>query len=330
MKTTLMKKIPAVSLLLVLLGTIALFAQHDQPHTVMHRHSAAKIVVLNEATAAVLAVRLGAVTLPAHADHRAVAQPQDQFFDIPFAGWLTAYHPRLTDDHGTTLPGVMLHHVAVYNTRRSDFLCPSHEEHIFGAGGEMKDWEAVPGFGYRVHPQDRIRVSAMFHNPTSTHYPQVYLEVKINYQLGQEAAVKSVYPAWFDVKPCGNSNYDLSPGKNVTSASIEIGCSGILLGVGGHMHDYGRQLVFENVTRHQEIAVLNSQVDPQGHLLSIPVALFLDHGGYHLEKGDIIKVTAIYENTSGRELPLSAMGIVVGYFLPDNDVQMSQLTTRAP
>ena len=317
-----------MSLLVVLLGNAAVFAQHDHQHMGMHQHSAAKIETQNDAPAQVLTVRLGPVNLPAHADHMAVAQPLRQFFDIPFDGWLIAYHPRLTDNKGTTLPGVMLHHVAVYNTRRSDFLCPTNEEHIFGAGGEMKDWDAVPGFGYRVHTQDRIRVSTMFHNPTTTDYPQTYLEVKIEYRLAQTATLKSVYPAWFDVKQCGDSDYDLSAGKNVTSGTMQVQYSGILLGVGGHMHDYGRQLVFENATRHHEIAVLNAQVDPQGHLLSIPIALFLDHGGYHVDKGDMVKVTATYENTSGRDLPLSAMGIVVGYFLPDNDVEVSKLLTR--
>jgi hypothetical protein len=322
-----MRKIPAVSLLL-LLGNCLLFAQHDHHHMGMHQHSAATISVQNDATAEVLTIRLGPVKLLAHADHMAVAQPKPQFFAMPLDGWLTAYHPRLTDDKGTTLPGVMLHHVAVYNTRRSDFLCPANEEHIFGAGGEMKDWDAVPGFGYRVHPQDRIRVSTMFHNPTPTDYPQTYLEVRIDYQPAQKAALKSVYPAWFDVKQCGDSDYDLSPGKNVTSGTMPVQYAGMLLGVGGHMHDYGRQLVFENATRKHEIAVLNAQVDPDGHLLSIPIALFLDHGGYHLDKGDIVKITATYENTSGRELPLSAMGIVVGYFVPDNDVEISRLLAR--
>src|SRR2546429_6631630 len=40
-------------------------------------------------------------------------------------------------------------------------------EHIFGAGGEMNDWQAVPGFGYRVHPQERIRLSSMLNRKST-------------------------------------------------------------------------------------------------------------------------------------------------------------------
>jgi hypothetical protein len=323
-----MKTIPCAFLMTILLGTLAI-AQHDHQHMAMHRHSSAKVELQDDAAAQVLTLRLGPVNLPAHAGHMAVAQPERQFFAIPLDGWLIAYHPRLTDDKGNALPGVMLHHVAVFNTGRSDFVCPEHQEHIFGAGGEMKDWTPVPGFGYRVHPQDRIRVSTMFHNPTDTDHPQTYLEVKIDYRLAGNAALKNVYPAWFDVEQCGDSDYDLKPGKSVTSGTLQLSYAGTLLGVGGHMHDYGRQVVFENVTRHENIATLDAQLDPQGHLLSIPIALFLDRGGYHLNKGDVVKVTATYDNTSGRELPMGAMGMVVGYFVPDDDAEMAKRLLRA-
>ena len=100
-----MKKIPAVSLPLVLfllLGHAA--AQHEHQRMGMQQHSAAKIEIQNDATTELLTVRLGPVNLPAHADHMAVAQPERQFFAIPFDGWLMAYHPRLTDAKGPRCP----------------------------------------------------------------------------------------------------------------------------------------------------------------------------------------------------------------------------------
>jgi hypothetical protein len=315
------------ALALLLIANAVVFAQHEHHHMGMNA-SAARLQVEDDAAAQVLTLRLGPVNLPAHADHMMVAQPGYQFFRIAVDGWLVAYHPRLTDERGNTLPGVMLHHVAVFNTRRSDFLCPSHEEHIFGAGAEMKDWVPVPGFGYRVHAQDRIRVSTMFHNPTDADHPQTYLEVKIDYQLTGKAMLKNVYPAWFDVQQCRDSDYDLKPGRSVTAGTMQVGYSGRLLGVGGHMHDYGRQLVFENATRGENIATLNAELDPSGHLVSIPIALFLDRGGYHFNKGDLAKVTATYDNSSGQDRPMGAMGMVVGFFLPDDDSEMWQRLVR--
>ncbi len=293
----------------------------------MQPASAAAIEVQNDAAAGVLTIRLGPLNLPANAG-MSVAQPGPQFVTIPFEGWITAYHPNMVDDAGNPLPGRLLHHVAFWNTARSNFLCPEAQEHIFGAGGEMNDWPAIVGFGYRVHPGDRIRITSMFHNPTVTAYPRAWLQVRMQYIPATAGPLKSVYPAWFDVKQCGESSYDLAPGQNVTSGRLVIGYDGLLLGVGGHMHDYARGLVLQNVTRGEQIAALPAKLDAQGHIVSMPVVVFADRGGYPLRKGDVLKVTATYDNPTGHVLPAGAMAIVVGYFIPAHDSDMDALVRR--
>jgi len=295
-----------------------------------HAQASVKLSVQDDATAQVLTVRLGPLNLPAHSDHMAVPQPPDVFLTIPFDGWLIAYHPRLVDDAGRTLPSRLLHHVGFWNTARSDFLCPNKQEHIFGAGGEMNDWPAVSGVGYRVAKGSRIRISTMFHNPTHASYPKAYLEARVDYRTAVAGGprLKDVYPAWFDVMECGNSGYDLKPGKSVTTGSITLRYSGVLLGVGGHLHDYGRQLVLANVTRKEQVAVLDSKLNAQGLILSMPLVTFTDRGGYRLNRGEVTRVTANYDNPTGKQLPEGAMGIVVGYFLPENHQRMVALLRR--
>ncbi|HET7842121.1 MAG TPA: hypothetical protein VFM21_10970, partial [Terriglobia bacterium] len=148
------------------------------------------------------------------------------------------------------------------------------------------------------------------------------------YQPASAGELKSVYPAWFDVKVCGPSGYDLKPGKNLTSGEFTLSYSGRLIGVGGHMHDYGQQLVLQSLTRHETIATLPAKLDPKGQILSMPIELFTDRGGYPLNKGDQIKVTAAYDNRSGKPLPEGAMGIVVGYFLPDQNQAFASLARK--
>jgi hypothetical protein len=319
-------------LLCVALGlqpAVSLYAQHEHHDMSQHKMAQVALEVADDKAGQTLTVKLGPLNLPAHSDHASVAQPANQFLVIPFDGWLVAYHPRLADSAGAALPGRMLHHVAFWNVNRPDFLCPNKEEHVFGAGGEMNDWPVVPGFGYRVRQGDRIRISSMFHNPTDTSYPQVFLEVKMEYRLAS-ALVKSIYPAWFDVTQCGDSDYDLKPGHSVTSATFKMDYSGILLGVGGHMHDYGRQMMLESVTRQAPIATLDAKADEKGRLLSMPIANFASQGGIPVGKGEEIKVTATYDNTSGQPRPKGAMGMVVGYFLPANDNQLIQLHREPP
>src|SRR5258708_28707786 len=254
-----------------------------------------------------ITVREGPIPLPANTNHMKMPQPPDVFWTIPLDAFLLAYTPRLVDANGNAVPGTVLHHTAFWNTDRSDFLCPNKEEHIFGAGTELTNWMEIPAYGYRVQNGDKIRIETMVHNPTDTSYEQVYLEVKIPYADGSSdsaaaSAVKSVYPAWMDVQSCGNSGYDLKAGKNENSGSVTVKYNGILLGVGGHMHDYATQVTLEDATRKEQVVTLDAKLDEKSQLLSIPVVTFFDRRGYQFPAGDQLKITATYDNTSGQAL----------------------------
>jgi hypothetical protein len=287
------------------------------PHMALNRATGVMLTVSNDESRHEFTLRLGPWNLPGRAGMN-VAQAPDLHWTVPLDGWFTAYHPRLVDAAGNALPGRLLHHVAVYDADHANFLCPSKPEHIFGAGGEMADWPAIPGLGYRVRQGDKVLITTMFHNDGAASYPQTYLEIKIDYQplITGGPELPGVRPVWFDVKECGDSSYDLKPGRNVTSGEFTLDSSGRLMGLGGHLHDYGEQLTLEDDTTHQRIANLKAKIDAQGHLISIPVVQFSEERGLPLAKGDEMKVTAVYDNPTGKYLPDSAMGIMVGYFLP--------------
>ena len=350
----------------------------------MH-HTAAKGVTLGVKTDAnthTITLRIGPMNLPANTSHMKMPQPADLVWSIPLTGWLLAYHPKLVDAADNSVPGTVLHHVAFWNENRSDFLCPNKEEHIFGAGGELTDWVLIPGFGYRVEKGDQIRIETMIHNPTSTAYDKAFLEVTIPYlDDASPAPIRNVYPTWIDVNTCANSSYDLPPGPSKKIASVPVKYSGILLGVGGHMHDYGQQLTLEvssskdfspetsnsenskpqiskvevkkaqvdkaemqttessktavanaekpNVEATRPVAVLPAKTDAQGRLLGIPVVTFFQTGGYPIAAGDRFTVTSAYNNPTGKLLHDGAMGIVVGYFVPQEPAALNSLRHRA-
>jgi len=293
-----------------------------------------------------ITLRVGPMTLPADTSHMKMPQPPDLVWTIAMTGWLLAYHPKLVDAAGNSVPGVVLHHVAFWNENRSDFICPNKEEHIFGAGGELTDWTQIPGFGYRVETGDQIRIETMIHNPTATSYEKAFLEISIPYlDDATPAPVKNFYPAWMDVASCGNSGYDLPPGPSKKVGSVPVKYSGILLGVGGHMHDYGQQLTLgtpflvesflkdtdggaprtESSLRSKTIAELTAKTDAKGHLLAVPVVTFFQTGGYHIDARQKLTVTATYNNPTGKLLRDGAMGIVVGYFVPQDPAALNSL-----
>jgi hypothetical protein len=132
-----------------------------------------------------------------------------------------------------------------------------------------------------------------------------------------------------DVQSCGNSGYDLHAGKNQSVGTVTVKFNGILLGVGGHMHDYAKQIVLEDATRKETVATLKANVDEKGQLVSMPVVTFFDRGGYKFAANDQLRITATYDNITGKPLPAGAMGIVVGYFLPADDSAMSALRRKS-
>ena len=99
---------------------------------------------------------------------------------------------------------------------------------------------------------------------------------------------------------------------------------GMLLGVGGHLHDYGRQIVLEDLTRKQTAATLDATVDEKGLLEGVPVKMFVE------EAGDVLKTSATYDNPTGKLLRDGAMGIAVGYFVPNDDSKMAALRRKTP
>jgi hypothetical protein len=313
----------------------------DAPHDMDHmqhggfmqagmQHAIAKGVKLEQKIDGhTIVVRIGPMNLPANTTHMKMPQPPELEWQIPIDGWLLAYTPKLVDASGNEVPGRVLHHTAFWNENRADFLCPNKEEHIFGAGGELTNWAEVPGYGYRVKMGDTIRVETMVHNPTDTSYDKVYLEVTIPYQQADGgAATKSIYPTWMDVKSCGNSGYDLPAGNSEQTGTVTVKYNGVLLGVGGHMHDYAKQLTLADITRKETVATLDAKVDEHGELISMPTVLFLDRGGYKFAAGDVLKISATYDNTTGKLLRDGAMGIVVGYFVPADDSAMAALRRK--
>jgi hypothetical protein len=112
------------------------------------------------------------------------------------------------------------------------------------------------------------------------------------------------------------------------TGTVTVKYEGELLGVGGHLHDYGRQLVLQDTSRKETVATLDAKVDSQGLLESVPVRLFLEQGGYKFGAGDVLKISAKYENPTGKLLRDGAMGIAVGYFVPADDTKMAGLRRR--
>src|SRR5438132_5480852 len=77
---------------------------------------------------------------------------------------------------------------------------------------------------------------------------------------------------------------------------------------------------------------MDATADAEGHLESVPVKLFVEEGGYKFAKGDVLKISATYDNPTGKLLRDGAMGIAVGYFAASDETKMAALrrNTKMP
>src|SRR5205807_9406882 len=90
-----------------------------------------------------------------------------------------------------------------------------------------------------------------------------------------------------------------------------------------------QQIEPKAATTSTSIATRQAQTDHKGLLLSMPVVTFYSTGGEPLAAGDQLKITANYDNPTGKRLRAGAMGIVVGYFVPANDAALAPLRHAA-
>jgi hypothetical protein len=86
--------------------------------------------------------------------------------------------------------------------------------------------------------------------------------------------------------------------------------------------------VLQDVSRKETVATLEAKLDDEGHLESVPIKLFLDQGGYKFAAGDVLKISATYNNPTGKWLRQGAMGIAVGYFVSNDDSKMAALRRK--
>lgn len=274
--------------------------------------------VRDDAAGRMSTIRLGPLSLPAYFPH---AEPPSFYFHIPFDGWLIGYRVRVVDEGGIPLPGHLLHHVILYRTAGRDFLCPQDMEYFHATGSEMTNWPDLPGAGYPVVKGQRIRLDSMFHNPTATAHSQVYLELRLTYRLKAEGPpLKNIELAWFWVTGCGPPDYDLPTGGSLRMVRYTMPRSGVLIALGGHLHQDGLRLRLENISRRETIATIVPNLDAQGRIASVPLEFFGDRGGsYRLNRGEVVRVSVSYDNRADKLLPKGAMGLVLGFFVPDEE-----------
>ena len=108
-------------------------------------------------------------------------------------------------------------------------------------------------------------------------------------------------------------------GRSEKAHEFSLPVGGRLLGVSGHMHDYGMLVRLEDVASGKVLTRVETKREKDGKVIGMGRKLFGVTGdGLKLEAGRRYRVVAVYDNPTGETLVNGAMAHMVGLFVPDD------------
>ena len=275
------------------------------------------LTIRNNPESQELIIELGPLHLEANADHGEVGQPKAQGIALPVEGYLHGFTYEMIDAEGRTIPSAMLHHVNIIAPQRRE-LFSQIMQRVGAAGSETGD-VVVPKFlGYPVAKGDSLLFTAMFHNPTDVSYHEARLRIRMRYSPSKtDVPVMPIQPFYLDVMPpAGGHAYDLPPGRSTKSWEGKPAIDGRILAMSGHMHKYGVTLKLEDVTENKVLWEGSPTFDEKGNVVSMPKNYYIHRMGVPLKASNTYRLTATYDNPTGKTLPQGGMGALGGVIVP--------------
>jgi len=254
-----------------------------------------------------------------------IAQPPVATLEIPETGFISGFRVEVVDSAGRELPEGLIHHFNLIDPDHRELFLPISRR-ILAAGRETGTIR-LPWllFGLPLKRGEHVVASAMVENMTSAAYHQARVRLVMNFTpAGRPWPLFRASPWQMDVAfPVGDKSFDLPPGGSSRSYEGSPVIPGKIIGLGGHMHDYGRLIEFVDVTSGQVIYRTAPVADSAGHVESVPVSRLYSWSriGVHIVPSHHYRVTVFYDNPTGRAIPDGGMGVVGGLFVPDRGIE---------
>ncbi len=248
-----------------------------------------------------------------------MVEVQPGFVALPVEGWLQGYAVTLVDSAGRPLPQSLIHHVNLIAPEKRE-LFSRIMLRIGAAGAETPPVELPKVLGLRVHRGDTLLVTAMLNNTTHHDITGAHLVIRMPYaEVSGVLHPVTISPFYMDVMPpAGAKSYDMPVGHSEKSWEGRPAVSGRVLAMGAHMHKYGTGFRLEDVTAHKVLWETKPIVDQNGEPVDMPVKTFWWRLGIPIRADHVYRVTAVYDNPTGRVLRQGAMGALGGVFMPSN------------
>ena len=252
-------------------------------------------------------------------------------FRSPINGWFRGARVELEAPDQAPASQRALHHINLLNLSRRQ-LVHAGVERMWAAGPETEGAVLPAGVGVPVSDTMTLGVVVAF-DPAEL-VPGSLVRLRINWTPSTaNPAPVEIFPFPLDVnyRVAETAAYDLPPGRSSHTFEFEMPISGRMLGVGGHLHDYGETLRLEDVESGRVLFKLEAKQDSTGRVLSVSRQLFGVSGrGRKLEAGRRYRLVATYDNPTGRMIPDGGMGEAGIGFTPDDPSHWPALDVGEP
>lgn len=242
-------------------------------------------------------------------------------FVWPVDGWLRGFEWSLVDAKGNPVPREVMHHLIMVNFDRRQLLYDAAER-LMGAGSETEDATVPKTIGIPLTAGTRLGFYINWHNSTGRNLEGVSLKLTLLWTpKNQNPRPANALPIYMDVNLTigGTNTFDVPTGKSSKAYEFTMPIGGKLLGIGGHMHDYGTSVRLEDAESGKVLTRVVATRTPDGRVLKVSRRLFGVTGeGLALKANHRYRVVGDYDNTTGKVRPEGAMAHMVGLFVPDD------------
>jgi len=237
---------------------------------------------------------------------------------MPADGWIISSTPMLQEwPTDMRVEGTIA--AQIVNLERQDLLCKGKEERIAGFGEDGPSWPELKDFGYRIHRGDRVQVQILI---------QARGARSVAFEFGFQSLESGpyrgdAYPMWFNTRGCGPVDFDLKPGKNISSGTFEIPVTGKLVALQSGLRVGAEYL--EVLNRSRELTFLRQNwtgINP------LPLVTPKASTEFRVDQGDFVAVAAGYNNPTATEEKDGGIGVALGLFVPVDNAKMAQWTKK--
>jgi hypothetical protein len=256
-----------------------------------------------------------------------------QRFEWPIEGWFRGFRVELRDAAGREVPGHVMHHMIMVNFSRRQLLY-SAAERLMGTGTETEEVAVPKTIGVPMKPGMKLGMYIAWHNDTGRDLEGVQLTLRMLWTpKNQNPQPVNALPIYMDVNLTvgGTNTFDVPPGKSSKAYEFSLPTGGRLLGVGGHMHDYGLRVRLEDAETGKVLTQVTAERTSEGKLIKVSRKLFGVSGkGLRLKANHRYRVVGEYDNPTGETRVKGAMASMVGLFVPDDIKRWPAINPRDP